>query len=65
MILKIRVACESACSDKNFDLKLLQIFFTNDELCVPNLNVHRKNMRGNNEQKDHCVSAMSKISKTL
>ena len=48
---KIRVASESACSDKNFAVKLLQIFFTNDELCVPNLNVYGKNMRGNNEQK--------------
>jgi hypothetical protein len=62
---QIRVACESACSDKNFVFKLLQIFFTNDELCVPNLNVHRKNMRGNSEQIDQCVSAVSKISKTI
>ncbi len=48
---KIRVASELAFSDKYFAVKLLLIFFTNDELCVHNLYVYGKNMRGNNEQK--------------
>jgi hypothetical protein len=48
---KIRKANESACSDKNFAVKLLQIFFNTYELSVENLNVYGKNMRGHNEQK--------------
>ena len=44
--MKVRIASQTSCSDKNFAVKLLQLYFTKEELSIDELNVNGKNMRG-------------------
>ena len=49
--VKIRKASQTSCSDQNFAVNLMQIFFQNHELVLDNLNVYGKNLKGMNEKK--------------
>ena len=48
---KIRVASELACSDTNFAVKLMEVFFDANELTLPNLNVSGKQFNGSTDPK--------------
>ena len=48
---RIRGASEMACSDANFSVKLLEIFFKKEELNQPNLNVYGKQFKGSDNHK--------------
>ena len=48
---KIRKESDLACSDHNFAVRLMLVFFTANELRVDNLNVYGKTMRGNKDEK--------------
>lgn len=48
---RIQAASEMACSDANYSVKLLEIFFKNDELNKPNLNVYGKHFKGSDIDK--------------
>ena len=47
----MRLAAQTSCSDKNFAVKLLQLYFTKEQLSIDDLNVYGKNMRGQNSNK--------------
>jgi hypothetical protein len=48
---KIRKESELACSDSNFAVRLMRVFFKDDELRVENLNVYGQTMRGTYDEK--------------
>jgi hypothetical protein len=48
---KILIASQRACSNQNFAVQLMEIFFNEDELTIPNLNVRGQKHKGSNEDK--------------
>ena len=43
---KTRTASETACSDANYAVKLLELFFKKEELQEPNVYVYGKQFKG-------------------